>query len=101
MTIKRKNCPICNNHGTYKETVDRYSPFEFVDPNQKLPDTINSSSINEKYCECEWGSTKEYYDKKTKSPDYVNPFIGLTDQQTIGLIERGARIQDAIKQEFE
>ena len=101
VTIKHENCPKCNNHGTYQEIVEKYPPFDFVDPTQKLPDTINSFFINEKYCECEWGSTKEYYDKKTESPDYVNPFVGLTDQQTIGLIERRVRIQDAINQEFE
>ena len=101
MTIKYENCPQCSNRGI----ISRYVVLNpdhriFPDPGEIL-EPINTTRIQEEYCNCVWGFKKKRFNEKTKSPDWVNPLESLSDEQILAWMDREYENQRVIDQEFD
>lgn len=99
MTIKHKDCPQCNNRGIVRCYV--FNTEQPVLPLLVPMPVRNNYSIQEKYCDCIYGSDKRRFDERTQSPDWVNPLEGLSDQQILSWMDRCHENEQAINQEFE
>ncbi len=74
MTIKYPDCP----------QLTKYSPVEY-----KVP------------CSCPYGTSyKEYLNSKNR-PEYENPFLLMTDEEILNILDESSKDQRAIDQEFE
>ncbi|MGL5878545.1 MAG: hypothetical protein ACRC2V_12315 [Xenococcaceae cyanobacterium] len=102
MTIKYENCPQCNNRGIIRRYVFNAEPFLIAPPPGVIttPIPVDTSRIQEEYCNCVWGFEKKRFDEKTESPDWVNPLEGLSDEELLTLMDRSHENQQAIDQEF-
>ena len=71
-------CHQYNDTGVYKVAQWGMSPYYQYE-------------VKELYCDnCTRGKELEDLNKQMKSPDYVNPFSNLTDEQTIWMINRSS-----------
>lgn len=101
MTIKYENCPQCSNRGIVRRYVALNPERIFTVPAPgEILEPMNTTRIQEEYCNCVWGFRKKRFDEKTKSPDWVNPLEGLSDEQILAWMDQAHENQQAIDQEF-
>lgn len=76
-------------------------PLFVAPPPNTIPPVHNNCATKEVYCGCEWGSRLKELHRKMRSPDWVNPFLELSDDQIVDFLKEATANQKASDQEFE
>ena len=101
MTFKPDDCAQCRNRGYYVKALFNQEPWLMGDFNKTPPSPQPTYDTVEVSCDCHYGREHQIWIDRMKHPEYLNPFLSMSDDEILEALSESSANQRAIDKEFD